>query len=754
MHMTDRRRHELTLGSSANVLACDPPSARPGEVPRPRVIAAAAEARTRTILAVCAPAGYGKSTFAAQWCHTDVRRVAWLTMDQADDDPVHLLWRIATALEQLETLDPELSDAVQLPGADFDGVLVPRLLRTLGSRTAFLLVLDDLHLITNARSLALVQALLRSIPDESQVVLTTRGAAPDGLARPRAAGQVYEINVPELAFDEQEAHELLARAGLELGAAATHDLMEATEGWAAGLMLSAMSLQSPHWSGDGRVSGRTRDIAAYFREEVLCALPEEDRRFLLMTSPLQRLSGPLCQAVTGDGGSARILADLSATNLFVVPLDEHGGWFRYHHLFGELLEAELERSDELHTRDALDRAARWHEEFGDPGEAFEYARRGGDFDRAGRVLLRHWDTYLGNGRLETLHMWLGRCTEEQICSDPQLALAAGWICGIASMPERTRRYLAAAQRFSLDRPSSDGATSLHAAMLNLRASASDSAAEMLQDGLDLVETELPVLSRRLIGGYRNVGVANLVLGHPRDAVTACTNAAVLAEPIPEARYVRVMCLGFLALAQLDRGEWDAAALATRTAEREMDGFDNTLQQLPVILGRAALMARSNDPRAIALLEKAVTLTNRALASPCLFAYLTLRLAEIAHAAGADGIARQALFDVDLTCSRLRDAGTLPARSRDLRRRMTELDPALSRLTPAEHRVLRQLATHRTLQEIASHLFVSRPTIKTHVASIYSKLAVTSRAEAVAMLGESPLDDPVDSDGLAPADAGS
>jgi LuxR family maltose regulon positive regulatory protein len=689
---------------------------------------------------VRAPAGYGKSTFAAQWCQTDERNAAWIRMDQADNDPVHLLWRLTMALDEIHTADPGLSEAIHLPGAELDAVLVPRFLHSLAARAPFLLVLDDLHLVTSTRATTMVRALLRFVPDRSQVVVTTRGATPTGLAKLRASGEAHELDAVDLAFDEREGQELFTRAGLQVEAATAHDLTQITEGWAAGLMLAALSLRSQRRTGDATpVSGTSRNIAGYFREEVLDPLSEDDRRFLLMTSPLQRLSGPVCEAVTGREESARILESMGTTNLFLVPLDAQGEWFRYHHLFQDLLEAELERSDGPGKQTVLERAAQWHEDRGDPGEAFEYARLGGDFDRAGRVLLRHWDSYLGSGRLETLLQWLRGCTEQGICSDPQLALAAGWICGFASMPERTRRYLAAAEQFPLDGPSSDGATTLHASMLNLRASVSDSATTMLEDGLALVASELPTQSRRLIGGYRNVAVANLVMGHCRDAITACTQAAVLAEPIPEARYVRVMCLGFLALAHLDRGEWEDAAAATRTGEQHMDGFDNTLQQLPVVLARAALLARSNDPRALGLVEKAHSLTNRALASPCLLAYLTLRLAEIAHAAGAETIARSVLFEVDLTCQRLQDPGCVPERARDVRRRMTAVDPALALLTPAENRVLRQLATHRTLQEIAGHLFVSRSTIKTHVASIYSKLAVTSRAEAVAMLGEAALD---------------
>ena len=175
------------------------------------------------------------------------------------------------------------------------------------------------------------------------------------------------------------------------------------------------------------MAGGHRHLAEYFFEEVLARQDDEVRDFLVQTSVLERMSGPLCDAVTGRRDSARTARrDLERANLFVVPLDEQQEWYRYHHLFHDLLAAELERAALRWTATLLSRAAEWHEHQGDPGEAFEYARRGGDFDRAGRLLLGHWDDYANQGRVATLQLWLSRRPRAgSIESDPQAALGAG-----------------------------------------------------------------------------------------------------------------------------------------------------------------------------------------------------------------------------------------------------------------------------------------------------------------------------------------
>jgi LuxR family transcriptional regulator, maltose regulon positive regulatory protein len=713
--------------------AFNPPVARAGQIVRSRLVLEAE--RTRRVVVVRAPAGYGKSTFAAQWCRSDPRIVAWLSLRDADNDAVRLLGRLAVALDPV---DVELVAALDRPAPRVQDVLLPRFLDDLTVRVPFQLTLDDVHLINSPSSIGVLKGLADAVPEGSQLVLVSRAEPPISLARLRALGDLYELAAVDLALNGAETAQLLSLAGVHLSSEEVVELWSATEGWAAGLALAAMSrLKGKPIKPFAALTLGRRDIDDYFREEVLELQAEDVRQFLLATSGVQRLCGPLCDAMTGRRDSAELLNELAATNLFVIPLDEDRRWFRYHHLFQALLEAEMEAAGEHRPGDLMSRASAWHEQHGDPAEAFEYARRATDFDRAGRILLRHYEEHLASGRLETVLRWLDRCREEDIESDPQLAISAAWVRSHTGDGARANRYLAAAERTNLDRPSADGASSLRAAMVNLRASlGTRGATQMLHDGLSLVDSELPQRTRRLPAGYRNVGVAHLILGHPSQAIDALNEMLALTETRPQTRYLWIYCLGMLALAHSDLGDWARADRLTRQAEDNVTDLEHIVERLPVLVARSAIAAHVGDRAAT---QNALVMMRELMptirAAPVLEAELSLRGAQAAHGIG-DGVTASALGrDADLACRRVRDPGSIPTRIAALRARLADIDPQVALLSPAEKRVLRQLATHRTLHEIAEHLYVSRSTIKTHVAAIYSKLGVTTRAGAVAALGQ-------------------
>ena len=370
----------MGLKVSADLFA--PPMDRPGHILRLRLLSEEGSDRVRPVMVVVAPAGYGKSTFAAQWCRSDQRSVAWLSLRDADNDAVRLLRRLTEALEGLEPIDAELLETLNRPTSQIDSVLLPRFLDDLRRRIPFQLVLDDADFVNTPAATRALKGLADAVPVGSQLILITRSELPVGLARIRAAGDLHEVGTTDLALDEDETRQLLAVAGLDLSAEEVNEIWTITEGWAAGLTLAVIACRrdgqpSPLTS----ISGTRRDIADYFREEVLATEPEDIRKFLLTTSIVQRLSGALCDAMTGRGDSSRLLSELAATNLFVIPLDDHQHWFRYHHLFQDLLQGELDRAPELSKTDLYERAAAWHEAHGDPGEAFEYARCSHDFDR-------------------------------------------------------------------------------------------------------------------------------------------------------------------------------------------------------------------------------------------------------------------------------------------------------------------------------------------------------------------------------------
>lgn len=694
--------------------------------------------RERAVVLIKAPAGYGKTTVASQWSRSDARPSAWLSLYEADNDATTLLIQLTRALGTLNAIDPELLAILEAPSPGIETVVLSRLLEDLGRSAPIQLVLDDVHIIDSPRALRVLKALVNAIPAGSQAVLVSRSVPPLGLARLRAAGDLHEIGPSDLAMDDAEGEELLATAGVHLDPDAVAELMAATEGWPTGLALVALAHRAGPEADPAALSSRSRsDIADYFREEVLDVQPEDIRQFLLSTSLVDQVCGPLGDAMTSRTDSTAVLRELAATNLFVIPVDDQGEWFRYHHLFQDLLIGELARRGEDAASELFDRAAAWYDGHGHPSEAFECARRARDLDRAGRVLLRHWDDYIGTGRIETLQRWLARCEEADIESDPQLALAAGWVTGHSGDAERANRYLAAAQRAPLDRPSPDGATSLHATMLNLRGSLGTAGVQqMLEDGLSLVESERAARTRWLIGGLRIVGFAHLLLGRPSEALGPLNEVVELSEGLDRARLPRVFCLGLLALCHGDLGDWTTARAVIGEAERHLTGVEHTVERLPVVVARAAISLQDGDGQAATVaVAHARELMPTSLATPGIRAELALRAATAAHRLGKGAVARELIGVSELACQRLGEAGSIPARIEALQERIAGVGSRVGQLTPAEQRIVRQLATHRTLKEIGEHLYISRSTVKTHVASIYSKLGVTTRDGAVAAMGD-------------------
>jgi len=322
------------------------PRSQPGFVPRRRLVETLDEGLARGRVLVCAPAGFGKTALLAGWARGDGRLVAWLGLDSGDSDPARF-WRYVLAA--LEGARPGLAARVgPPPERGFEGLataLINELAADLGPDEVVLLVLDDYHLIDSGPVHESVAFLLENLPPGLRVVVSSRADPPLPLARLRARGQLAELRAAELRFTPEEGAALLAEvAGPGLPAAAVNGLVARTEGWAAGLQLARLSLRG-HADPVAVVaafSGSHRFVLDYLADEVLERQDEPVRAFLLETSVLERLSGELCDAVTGRAGSQAMLADIERAGLFLVPLDEVRGWWRYHHLFADLLRARLQ----------------------------------------------------------------------------------------------------------------------------------------------------------------------------------------------------------------------------------------------------------------------------------------------------------------------------------------------------------------------------------------------------------------------------
>ena len=326
-----------------------PPPTRAEYVARAELVERLRDGAERALTVVAAPPGFGKTTLLAAWL-AEADRVAWLSLDEDDNDPARFF---IYAVAALRTVEPELGAqalaAHRTPGAGLVDVVLPILLNELAAQERGLtLVLDDYHLITNGEIHEALAYLVERVPSSFRLVLATREDPPLPLGRLRARGQLAELRADELRFGDEETSAFLNDAlGLGLSLQDIERLQMRTEGWPAALYLAALSLRGrpdPSSLIDA-FAGDDRHVVDYLSGEVLAGLPADLRSFLLRTSILTRLCGPLCDAVTETDGSDRILDELERSNLLLVPLDSKRRWYRYHQLFAELLRHELQRTE-------------------------------------------------------------------------------------------------------------------------------------------------------------------------------------------------------------------------------------------------------------------------------------------------------------------------------------------------------------------------------------------------------------------------
>ena len=443
---------DVLLATKLNV-----PGLRPGLVPRPRLAQLLDEGLSRGVLLVCAPAGYGKTMLLADWVRHGKQGVAWLSLDASDNDPSRF-WR--HGLAALDQARPGIAGRVgpllgPPPPTTFEGLLtalVNELAVEPGGDDA-LLVLDDYHVISSKAVHASVEFLLEHRPPGLVLALASRTDPPLALSRLRARGQLAELRAAELGFTPGEAAALLEQvAGTPVRAlpdAALAALAARTEGWAAGLQLAGLSLRGqPDVAGFvAAFTGSHRYVLDYLAEEVLERQSGEMEAFLLETSVLERLSGELCDAVTGQAGSQRVLEEVERAGLFLVPLDEVRGWWRYHHLFADLLRARLQqerpgRVPELHRN-----AATWYDDHGLADEAIWHAMAAGEMIWVARLIERHFDTvfYL-RGEGATIQRWISALPHDLVQSRPRLLLAQAFLAAQGGDVEAVEPLLDAAEQ--------------------------------------------------------------------------------------------------------------------------------------------------------------------------------------------------------------------------------------------------------------------------------------------------------------------
>ena len=432
------------------------PRVQSGFVPRPRLVMRLDEGLARGLVLVCAPAGFGKTSLLADWTRGGQRPVAWLSLDAGDNDPARFWRHVIAALERVQ---PEIAGRLgpllgpPAPSA-FEG-LVTALINELAAQPGdadVALVLDDYHLVEAEPVHKSVGFLLDHRPPALHLVLASRADPPLALARLRARGQLAELRAAEVRFTTEEAAAVLREAagpGLSLSDAALAALAARTEGWVAGLQLAGLSLRGqPDVAGFvASFSGSHRYVLDFLAEEVLDRQPDQVRGFLLETSVLGQLSGELCDAVTGRTDSQRLLERVERANLFLMPLDEVRGWWRYHHLFADLLRARLQAEQPDHAAQLHHNAAAWYEQHGLADDAIRHALAAGDAVWAAQLIERHFDSlFYSRGERVTIQRWLAALPAEMAGSRPRLLLAQALLALASGRVDAVEEPLDAAER--------------------------------------------------------------------------------------------------------------------------------------------------------------------------------------------------------------------------------------------------------------------------------------------------------------------
>lgn len=439
------------------------PPLRPGLVVRPRLAQALQAHQHAPLILLLAPAGFGKTTLLSQWSAQSRRRVAWLSLDPADNDPIRFWRYLITALE---TVSPGIGqEALALlhsrQPVPLESV-VTHLLNALASLSEeVLLIIDDYHLITLPSIHEALTWLLEHQPPTLHVVLASRTDPPLPLARLRVRHPIFEVRAGDLRFTPEEATTFFTTSQIpRLSAEQIAALAASTEGWIAALQLAALSLQEREdIPGFLRTftAGAHRSLTAYLAEEVLQQQPPAVQTFLLCTSILDRLSDPLCAAVVGEKEAARhqphgepsrpgMLEQLERANLFLVPLDAECSWYRYHHLFAEFLRERLRRTHPALIPSLHRRAVLWYEQAHLVAEAIPHALAAADFNHAARLILQIGESMIARGEVTTLRQWLDALPETLLHAHPLLCLLSAWTCATMGQYESVENWLQEAGR--------------------------------------------------------------------------------------------------------------------------------------------------------------------------------------------------------------------------------------------------------------------------------------------------------------------
>jgi LuxR family maltose regulon positive regulatory protein len=715
-----------------------PPAPSGATVRREHLIALLADRGAPPVTALIAPPGYGKTTLLADWAAQEPRPVAWLTVTDLDNDPVHLLTDLIAAYRTIGPVDPTLEGRLPSGSERLLAGPLPRLLASLSAWTEpAVLVLDDVHRVVDTGALDILSILLDRHPLGFRVALAGRSSPDLPFARLRAQRMLQEIGTVDLALDTTEAAELVRLAGAELPPQVVRDLTLRTEGWAAGIYLAVIGRAE---AGDplavGTVSGSDRYIAEYLRSEVGRALASDDLEFLTQTAILETVTPGAALAVTGLDRPGERLERLAAANLLIAPVPGNVVTYRYHNVLREYLGSELDRRDPAAAAVAHTKAAAYYATSGMDEQAIEHALASRDLDMAARYLAAAILPLYHRGQGALLVRWLDRFSVRDLERAPMLAATGAWLYLLEGSVERAEILGDITERTD---PATLGrdADAFRPLQAILRATLGRHgfADYMASARQVLADSGVPRQWRSAAAVH--LGIAYLYAPVPDlGAADAMFTEAREIAPATAAG-VHMTAAAFRAAIRLRRGEIaDAVPFAARAREAlaTIDGT-HTVASLMVHAVDARVRGAHADIEGAreALVRAQIVRPLATHVAPWQSVPALLELARAYLAASDLGGAQTALRHAEDIVRRRPGLGGLVDELLELRRRLIDASDVLagsSTLTTAELRVLPLLPTYLSFEEIGERLNVSRNTVKTHAMSIYGKLWASSRGEAV------------------------
>ncbi|MFZ0385139.1 MAG: LuxR C-terminal-related transcriptional regulator [Solirubrobacteraceae bacterium] len=717
----------------------------PRLVVREALFDALSEGVSRPLTLVYGPAGSGKSMVVAQWVASagTGRPVAWLSLDTDDNDPARF-WMYV--IEALRSVVPRIGEGplatLRAPGVSLVEEALPALINELaGVSEQLVLVLDDYHAIEDRRIHEGMALLIEHLPTALRIVMTSRAQPPFRVGRLRARAQLSEIDAGQLRFSLSEAELMLNDLhGLGLPPDAVKRLHDRTEGWAAGLYLAVLSLRGREDSSDfvASFAGSDRRVVDYLAEEVLGERQEAELDFLLHTSVLDRFCADLCDAVTGAHEGRTMLDRIERVNYFLIPLDPRHEWYRYHHLFGELLRHELERRQPQRAAELHHRAGRWFLDAGMVSEAIGHLTAAGELDMASELIDDHWLAFTNAGQRETVVRWMAQLPRGYIVGDGRLCLAQARTALTVGERDEILGWVDLATQAPRNNPGDD--PELAKEVIVVRAAACQLLGDMRQ------AQELAGRLAPLDGSSVWHSLAACLLGTSARSFDANDDAQALFDTALKLGrgspnfIVSMIALGRLALIAADRGDWRGCGAKLEAA------FDvvrtNGLEEYWICssahIAQGRLHRHDRRPmEAAAELGRAVALARRG-AGLVEWLYALTAFAELRSEMGDRRAARQLVLEARELLSRAPAPGALASRLVERLESTLRLVVDVSggrpvvtdELTAREQTVLGLLPTGLSAREIGDELGISRDTVKTHVKRIYQKLGVSSRGSAV------------------------